>query len=210
MIRTATDLNDDDAVKRDTKKIKKTKSQADRESDGRLVLSIPKSRLDAYPKEMLLEQLLDLSAYSRLLEKKLKMPVSTPIEDTGIAIVETHSSSSSSPAGSTQQRDVDALKSLLLKGIQRQMVWKSACKHGVSSLVFEGFANPQVFETLFPSLKKKKSLKIPSDDFPSILDRTEITQGIRYGMLVLKGESVTVSWNNILNQYKISAKYGKM
>ena len=212
----------DTAYSSNPRKKVKTKSKANREKDGRLVLTMSESVLNEKPRETLLEHLEDLSAYARVLEKKLKMPVSVPVDDAENAQnaenenpnnrnSEEAAALSANTAASEAQ--LSALKSTILKGIQRQMIWKAVCKYGVSSCVFEGFANPEIFAALvqskIPNLTRKKSHKIPLADFCSILGRHEITQGIRYGQLIVKSEFVTVAWDSVLNHFKISAKYGK-
>ena len=179
---------------------KRKKGKARSEQDGKSVLTLSTSSLNALPKETLLEHLEDLSAYTRVLEKKLKMPVTEPGMLPQMDV----------PTDQDDSELVKALQTTIVKGLKRQMVWKPSCKNGTVGCVFEGFSQPTVFQkALGLADLKKKVYKIVLKDFYEALDVCDITADIRYGYLVIMCEHVNVHWNATLNQFKISAKYGK-
>ena len=171
------------------------RSKATKVLDGKAVLNLSDEVISTLPVEDVRMHLLDLATYTRTLHAKFKIPDQVPVADTA------------EPEDSASL--VQALKITIKRSIARQMKWTPSCKTVGAQFAIEGYAQSPIFEeALGLSNLNFKQKKMSISEFESGLGVGSITTEIRWGWLGLKCENITIKWDSVLSQYKISGKYG--
>ncbi|KAG8731667.1 hypothetical protein FRC11_002999 [Ceratobasidium sp. 423] len=104
--------------------------------------------------------------------------------------------------------DVERLKTIINRGVTKQMSWKPSCRDGGARFAFDGLcADPRVFGALFRlgGPPKWKAKKFNRDEFEEFVG--DVRGYARYSTLKLMSD-VNIRYNHETGEFKVSGSYG--